>query len=81
MGKWRRMGLRYNIDTICCPNCKSIFVHRYKRRCPDCKIELIYPGEYVSSESDGYIWLKGWKKISEIELSCPFHGVVYDKTE
>lgn len=69
LGTWKKMGKDYNRDVIACPDCEGIFVNRYKKRCPHCKIRLVYPKEGFSIpyDEDGYIWLGEWKKFSEVE--------------
>jgi len=68
MGKWNKMGKDSNKDVIVCPRCKGIFIRRRLRACPLCKVTLIYPGEYVNSENDGYIWLTKWVKIKDAKV-------------
>jgi len=67
-GKWKAMGKDSQRDVMVCPACKGIFIHRRNRRCPFCGVLLVYPGEGVSSESEGYIWHGGkFVKISELK--------------
>ena len=68
-GKWKSMGKKYFKDVMLCPKCKSIFVNRDRGCCPSCKIRLVYPGEGFYPEMEGYVWLKEWKKISEVDIN------------
>ena len=67
-GKWKSMGKDSQRDVIVCPACKGIFIRRRYRRCPFCGVLLVYPGEGVSPETEGYMWYDGkFVKISELK--------------
>ncbi len=66
--KFKRMGLNYQNDVMLCPGCKSVFLNRRGKRCPVCKILLVYPDERFCIDSEGYYFSNGkWKKISDLK--------------
>ena len=71
--KFKRMGLNYQNDVMLCSGCRSIFLNRWRKRCPNCKILLVYPGERFCVDSEGYYFSDGkWKKISDLKKEIEF---------
>jgi hypothetical protein len=77
MGKWKKMGKNRNKDVIVCPKCKNIFYNRYKRKCPNCRVLLIYPNEGIGlpTDEEAFMWLGEWVNIKDAKFDIDIIAV------
>jgi hypothetical protein len=51
---------------IHCPNCSALRVNRRRRRCGVCGVLLLYVGEIMQLDDEGFLWHDGrWESLAD----------------